>query len=408
MSRFVARAFLRTSARRLSAEAGLPGPDLLTLSDTEEAIRSLTAQIARDKIKPLVREMDANKKMDKSIFDVLFQQGLMGIEVPEEYGGAGLTFFESVLVIEELAKVDPAVSVMCDVQNTLVVNFFRNFASEELRAKWFPRIASNTVGSFCLSEASSGSDAFALKCRATRDGDGYRLTGSKLWITNAGEAGVYLVLANLDPSKKHRGITCFVVPRDAEGLSLGAAEDKLGIRASSTHEVRLDNVYVPKEDLLGEEGRGYAYAIETLNEGRIGIAAQMLGLAQGAFDSSVEYMQGRKQFGQAISDFQGMQFQIADAAVKIQAARLLTYNAARRKVAGLPFVQDAAMAKLYASQVAGEVSSRAVEWTGGCGFVKDYPFEKFYRDAKIGAIYEGTSNIQMQTIAKYLLKNGAK
>lgn len=377
--------------------------DLLTLSESERDLQRVTIDLARNKIAPLVREMDQKGKMDKSVIDLLFQQGLMGIEIPHEFGGAGMSFFDSILVIEELARVDPAVSVMCDVQNTLVINFFRSFASEELRQKWYPRLATDTIGSFCLSEASSGSDAFALKARAVKDGDGYRVTGNKLWITNAGEAGVYLVMANLYPEKKHRGISCFVVPRGAEGLSLGKAEDKLGIRASSTHEVILDNVYVPKDHLLGVEGLGYKYAIESLNEGRIGIAAQMLGLAQGAFDASVDFMKQRKQFGKAVSDFQGMQFQIADAAMKIHAARLMVYNAARRKVNGESFVQDAAMAKLYASQVAGEVSSRAVEWMGGCGYVKDYPVEKFYRDSKIGAIYEGTSNIQMQTIAKFIL-----
>lgn len=327
--------------------------DLLTYTSDQQALIDLTRNICKEKIAPLVQKMDKEHLMDKSVIETLFKAGLMGIEIPHEYGGSGMSFTDSVLVIEELAKTDASVSVMCDVQNTLVINFFRSFASEGLRQEWFPRLATDTIGSFCLTEASSGSDAFALKARAVKDGNGYVINGEKLWITNAAAAGVFLVMANVAPEKGHRGISCFVVPRGTPGLTVGKPEDKLGLHASSTCSVTLQDVRVPAEALLGKEGEAYKYAIESLNEGRIGIAAQMLGVAQGAFDHAVAYMKQRKQFGKAISEFQGMQFQIADAAMKIQAARLLVYNAARRKETGLAFVQDAAMAKLYASEVRG-------------------------------------------------------
>lgn len=324
----------------------------------------------------------------------------MGVEIPEQYGGTGSSFMAACLAVEELAKVDASVAVAADVQNTLVNNIFARFATEEIKAFAFPKLASNTVGSFCLSEAGSGSDAFALKTRADKKGDYFVINGSKSWITNAGEAGLFLIMANVDPSAGYKGITCFLAERDTPGLIIGKKEDKLGIRASSTCSITFDNLKVPSNRIVGELGKGYKIAIETLNEGRIGIAAQMLGIAQGAYNTAMPYVFQRKQFGQFIGDFQGMQHQYASAAVDIEAARLLTYNAARLKMAGQPFVKEAAMAKLYASQVAERVSSKAIEWMGGMGFVKETGAEKYFRDSKIGAIYEGTSNIQLQTIAK--------
>lgn len=366
-------------------------------------------QFAREVVGPKVREMDENEEMDPSIIKAMFETGLMGVETPEEYGGAGASFTSAILVVEELARVDPSVSVCNDVHNTLVSTCIRTWGSKELKDKYMPILASEQVGSFCLSEPSSGSDAFALKTKATQNKDGdWVINGSKMWITNAKEAGVYLVFANIAPEKGYKGITCFVVDRDAEGFSIAKKEKKLGIRASSTCVLNFDNVVVPKANILGEIGKGYKIAIECLNEGRIGIAAQMTGLAMGAFERATNYaFNDRKQFGQYIGEFQGLQFQMAEAAVELESARLLLYNAARLKENGIPFTKEAAMAKYKASKVAEMVASKAVEWMGGVGFTREEILEKFYRDAKIGAIYEGTSNIQLQTIAKFLQKEAA-
>jgi alkylation response protein AidB-like acyl-CoA dehydrogenase len=351
--------------------------------------------------------MDESGRFRKDLLQKLFEMGLMGIEIPEEYGGQGGTFFQAVLAVEELAGVDPSAAVVADVQNTLVNNALLHWGSEEQKRRYLPRLASDTVGAYALSEAGSGSDAFALQTRAVRDGDGYVLSGRKLWITNAAEAGIFLVFANENPEASYKGITCFLVERGFDGFQVGKKEDKLGIRASSTCELILDNCRVPGENILGICGKGYKIAIETLNEGRIAIGGQMLGLAAGAFDHAVAYARQRKQFGKAIGEFQGVQFQIADMALKIEAARLLVYNAARLRDAGKPFAVEAAMAKLYASEIAEEVASKAVEVLGGVGFTKDYPVEKLYRDAKIGRIYEGTSNIQRIMIAKRFLERSA-
>jgi alkylation response protein AidB-like acyl-CoA dehydrogenase len=377
-------------------------PDLLTLSEEETMMVKSVSQFAASRIAPVVREMDEKQLMQPELIKDIFDQGLMGIEVPTEYGGAGMSFSAGILVIEELAKVDPSVGVMVDVQNTLVNNVFLRWANEEQKQKYLPRLATDSLACFCLSEAGSGSDAFALRTRADLDGDHYVLNGAKLWITNSYEASIYLVMANVDFSLKHRGITCFVVERENPGLTLGKKENKLGIRASSTCEVVLENCRVHKDAILGKVGDGYKVAMATLNEGRIGIGAQMIGLAQGAFDLAFQHGSSRKQFGQFIGEFQGMQHQYGQAATEIMAARLLVYNAARRKDAGLPFTKEAAMAKLKASQVAEQVSSKAVEWMGGLGFTKDLLAEKYFRDSKIGAIYEGTSNIQLTTITKLL------
>lgn len=396
-----ARAAITPIAARALSAAAAP-PPLTSLTEEELMMKEAAAKFAKEKIQPRVRAMDEAAKIDKSIIDGMFEGGFMGIEIPSEHGGTGSSFMSACLVIEEIAKVDASVAVMCDVQNTLVNNVFGIYANKDIQRRAFPRLATNTVGSFCLSEAGSGSDAFALKTRADKQGDGstYVINGSKMWITNAGEAGIFLVMANVDPAKGYKGITCFMVDRNTPGVTVGKTEDKLGIRASSTCPVTFDNVVVPASNIVGEVGKGYKIAIEILNEGRIGIGAQMLGIAQGAYDAALPYLFQRKQFGTAIGEFQGMQHQYAQAAVYIEAARCLVYNAARRKQAGLPFVKEAAMAKLYASQVAERVASKAIEWMGGVGFTKDLPAEKFYRDCKIGAIYEGTSNIQLQTIAK--------
>ncbi|KAJ1866807.1 hypothetical protein LPJ78_001542 [Coemansia sp. RSA 989] len=376
---------------------------LLTLSEDEEMMRDVVSRFAREVVQPKVSEMDEAEKMDPQVIRGLFDAGLMGIETPADLGGSEASFLSAILVIEELAKVDPSVSVLCDVHNTLVNTVFRTYGSQEMQQKYLPQLSADKLGCFCLSEAASGSDAFALQTRAREDGDYYVLNGSKMWITNSAEADVFLVFATVDPSLGYRGITCFVVEREM-GVKIAKKEKKLGIRASSTCQLALDDVRVPRSNILGQVGKGYKIAIEILNEGRIGIAAQMLGLAQGAFDNALPYLFERKQFGSRIGDFQGMQHQYAQIAVDIEAARLLTYNAARLKEEGKPFVKQAAMAKLYASQVAERASSRAVEWMGGLGFTRELPLEKFYRDCKIGAIYEGTSNIQLQTIAKILTK----
>lgn len=377
---------------------------LTHLTEDEQMLRDAAADFAKSAIKPLVHEMDENAKLDPDLVKQFFEMGFMGIDIPEKYSGGGGTFMMSVLAIEQISRVDAAVGVFMDVQNTLVNNAFNNYASDFLKEKYLSQLATSKVGAYALSEAGAGSDAFALKCRAVEDGDSYILNGAKLWITNANEADIFLVMANVNPEAGYRGITAFVVERDFEGFSVSKKEDKLGIRASSTCEILLENVRVPKENILGEVGKGYKVAIETLNEGRIGIGAQMVGIAQGALDAAVEYTKERKQFGQAISEFQGVQFQLAQMATDVEMARLLVYNAARIKMAGQTFLKEAAMAKYYSSEVAERVASMAVDLYGGNGFVKEYPVEKFYRDAKIGKIYEGTSNMQLSTIAKLILR----
>lgn len=377
---------------------------LTQLSDEESMFRDVVRRFAKQEIAPLVRQMDEHAKLDPPLLRKIFEQGFMGIDIPEEYGGQGGSFFQSVLMIEELAAVDPAVSVCVDVQNTLVNNAIGRWGSAEQKTHYLPKLASEMVGSYALSEAGAGSDAFGLAASAKKDGDHWVLDGQKLWITNAAEAGVFLVFASVDLALGYKGITCFIVDRETPGLKVGKKEDKLGIRASSTCEVVLSGVRVGQDAVLGEIGKGYKVAIETLNEGRIGIGAQMLGLAQGALDHAVAYARQRKQFGKAIGEFQGVQFTLAECAVEIEAARLLVYNAARLRDAKQEFVQQAAMAKYYASTIAENVASRAIEVFGGVGFSKEYPVEKLYRDAKIGRIYEGTSNMQRIVIAKHLLR----
>lgn len=377
---------------------------LTRLTEDEQMLKEAASDIAESVIKPKVQEMDEAAKLDPEIIQTFFEMGLMGIEIPESYGGAGGTFFMSIVAIEQISRVDASVGVFMDVQNTLVNNAFLRWGSEEVKSRFLPLLASEKVGAYCLSEAGSGSDAFALKCSAKEDGDAYILNGTKLWITNANEAEIFLVFANINPELGYRGITAFIVERGMDGFSVSKKENKLGIRASSTCELLLEDVRVPKENILGEVGKGYKVAIETLNEGRIGIGAQMIGIAQGAYDAALAYTQERKQFGKSISDFQGVQFQLARMATELEMARLLVYNAARLKEAGEPFLKEAAMAKYYSSDVAEKLSSMAIDLYGGYGYVKEYPVEKFYRDSKIGKIYEGTSNMQLQTIAKIILK----
>ena len=381
-------------------------PPLTRLTEEERLLQSNVRAFAEAEVAPLVREMDDRAQMPRSLIDKLFDLGIMGIEIPEAYGGAGGHFFLSVIAVEELSRVDPAVAVVVDVQNTLVINALNRWASEDLSQRVLPRLASGSVGAYALSETGSGSDAFAMAARATRDGGDYVLNGRKLWITNGNEADVFIVFANADPEAGYRGITAFAVDRELAGFRIGKKEDKLGIRASSTCELLFDDCRVPVANVLGEPGRGYAVAIETLNEGRIGIGAQMVGLAQGALNHALAYVQERKQFGRAVSEFQAVQFQLAQAATEIEAARLMTYNAARLRDAGRPFLTEGAMAKLFASQMAERVTSLAVQLFGGIGYTKECPVEKLYRDAKIGQIYEGTSNLQLQTIARQLLRRG--
>jgi butyryl-CoA dehydrogenase/short/branched chain acyl-CoA dehydrogenase len=376
---------------------------LTDLSEDEKAFREVVRHFAEEKIRPLVRKMDEASEIPRELIDACFELGVMGVEIPEQYGGAGATFFMSALAVEELARVDPSVAVLVDVQNTLCNNAILRWGSEDQKARYFPRLASRWVGAYALSEAGSGSDAFALACRAVDEGDHYELTGRKLWITNAGEAELFIVMANLDPSKGYKGITSFLVERTFPGFSVGKKEDKLGIRASSTCELILEGCRVPKENVLGEPGKGYRIAIETLNEGRIGIGAQMVGLAQGAFEHAVRYSQERSQFGKPIAEFQAIQFLLADLATEIEASRLLTYNAARLRDVGLPFVKEAAIAKLYASRAAEKVASKVIEVHGGYGFTREYPVEKYFRDQKVGQIYEGTTNMQLMVIAKQVL-----
>ncbi|KAK2071670.1 hypothetical protein P8C59_006076 [Phyllachora maydis] len=383
----------------------VPPTPITHFSEVEAAMAETVQKFANDVILPKVREMDEAEKMDPAIVEQLFEQGLMGIEIPEEYGGAGMNFTAAIVGIEELARVDPSVSVLVDVHNTLVNTAVIKWGSTELKKRFLPKLATTTVGSFCLSEPVSGSDAFALATRATETADGYKINGGKMWITNSMEAEFFIVFANLDPSKGYKGITAFILEKGMKGFSIAKKEKKLGIRASSTCVLNFDDVLVPKNNLLGEKGHGYKYAIGLLNEGRIGIAAQMTGLALGAWELAVKYVwNDRKQFGQLVGEFQGLQHQIAQSYTEIAAARALVYNAARKKEAGEDFVMDAAMAKLYASQVAGRVSGLAVEWMAGMGFVREGLAEKYFRDSKIGAIYEGTSNIQLNTIAKTLQK----
>jgi butyryl-CoA dehydrogenase/short/branched chain acyl-CoA dehydrogenase len=385
-----------------AAPLAVPSP-LTVLSEEEEMFRASVARFAKERLAPRVRAMDEAGVFDRALIDECFALGLMAVDVPEEFGGQGGSFFQAVLAIEELAKVDPSASVIVDVQNTLFNNAILAWGTPEQRSRWLPRAARDTVASYALSEAGSGSDAFALVTRAQQDGDGWRLTGRKLWITNAAEAGLFLVFATVNPEAGYKGITAFLVERDTPGFAVGKKEDKLGIRASSTCELILEDCRVPKTNVLGEVGQGYKVAIETLNQGRIGIGAQMAGLAAGALEHAIAYARERRQFGKPIAEFQGVQFELAEMAVEVEAARLMVYNAARLKDAGRPFLAEAAMAKYYASQVAERAASRAIEVLGGVGFTKDYPVEKLYRDAKIGRIYEGTSNMQRVTIAKQLL-----
>jgi len=385
--------------------AGMEPTPIFHQSETEAAMADAVSKFANDSILPKVREMDENEQMDPAIIEQCFEQGLMGVEIPEKYGGAGMNFTSAIVGIEELAKVDPSVSVMVDVHNTLVITGLLKWGSEEIKKEWLPKLATNTLGCFCLSEPASGSDAFAMKTRAEKTADGYRINGSKMWITNSYEAGFFIVFANLAPEKGYKGISAFVCGKDTKGLSIAKKEKKLGIKASSTCVLNFDDMDLPASALLGKEGEGYKYAIQILNEGRIGIASQMTGLAMGAFANAAKYVwNDRKQFGQLVGEFQGMQHQIAQAWTEITAARALVYNAARKKEAGEDFVMEAAMAKLYASQVANKVSGQAIEWMGGMGFVREGLAEKFWRDSKIGQIYEGTSNIQLTTIAKLLQK----
>ncbi|TBU27709.1 acyl-CoA oxidase [Dichomitus squalens] len=401
------RVLPQVAARRFSrshAVASEVRPTSLdTLTEEEEMLRESVRRFAEDVVAPKVREMDENENMDPSIIKALFEQGLMGIETSAEHGGAESSFTSAIIAIEELARVDPSVSVMCDVHNTLVNTVVRKYGTKEQQDKWLPKLSESMLGSFCLSEPASGSDAFALQTRAVKDGNEWVINGTKMWITNSYEADFFLIFANIDPSKGYKGITCFIATKDM-GIQIAKKEQKLGIRASSTCSLAFDDLRVPAENVLGGEGKGYKIAIEILNEGRIGIAAQMLGLAQGAFDKAVPYTFQRSQFGKPVGTFQGMMFQQAQAAVEIEAARLLTYNAARRKEEGREFVREAAIAKYAASQVAQRVAGSAIEWAGGVGFTRETGIEKYWRDSKIGAIYEGTSNIQLQTIAKFIQK----
>jgi len=378
-------------------------PALTSLSEEEEMFREAVREFSSAAIAPLVSEMDHNQELDAGLLDKLFELGVMGIEIPEELGGTGSTFFTSILVVEEISRTDPSVATIVDVQNTLVINAFQRWATEQQLAHYLPKLAREWVGAYALSEAGSGSDAFALSCRAKQDGDDWILNGQKLWITNGSEASVFIVFATVSPEAGYKGLTAFIVERDSDGLSVGKKEDKLGIRASSTTEVILEDVRVPGARVLGEIGKGYKVAIETLNEGRIGIGAQMVGTAQGALDHTLKYVKEREQFGRPVGEFQGVQFQLADAATELEASRLLVYNAARLRDAGEDFLVPAAMAKLHSSRMAQRVTSVCIDLFGAYGFTKEYPVEKYYRDSKVGTIYEGTTNMQLKTIARTLL-----
>jgi alkylation response protein AidB-like acyl-CoA dehydrogenase len=393
----------RQSGETVTEESAAHAPPLTIFSEDETLLRDSVREFAEAQVRPLVREMDEHAKIPRELIDRLFELGVMGIEIPESYGGSGGTFFHAVLAVEELSRVDPSVGVLVDVQNTLVINALLRWGSDEIKRRYLPRLAAKTVGAYALSEAGSGSDAFALTTRARPAGDAFMLTGRKLWITNGNEADLFIVFATVDPDAGYRGITAFLVERGFDGFTVGKKEDKLGIRASSTCELILEDCRVPREQVLGEPGKGYKTAIETLNEGRIGIGAQMIGLAKGALHHAIAYTKDRRQFGKAIADFQSVQHQLARAAVDVEAATLAVYNAARLREAGRPFLTEAAICKILSSEVAERVASLAVNLFGGNGFVKEYPVEKLYRDAKIGQIYEGTSNLQLQTIAKQIL-----
>jgi alkylation response protein AidB-like acyl-CoA dehydrogenase len=385
----------------IAEQAG--GKPLTILSEDEEMFRASVREFAEGELRPRVEQMDEQGKLDPALIKQCFDLGLMGIETPEEYGGAGAGFFTAIVAVEELSRVDPSVGVFVDVQNTLVNNALLRWANPQQKEKYLSQLASASVGAYALSEAGSGSDAFAMGTRAVDRGDHFLINGRKLWITNGNEAEIFIVFANADPSAGYRGITAFIVEKSFEGFSVGKKENKLGIRASSTTEIILEDCRVPKENVLGDIGKGYKVSIETLNEGRIGIGAQMIGIARGALDAALSYTGERQQFGKQINEFQAVQFQLAEMATDLEAARLMVYNAARLKDARQPFVKEAAMAKLYSSRVAERIASTAIELYGGYGFVKDYPVEKFWRDSKIGAIYEGTSNMQLQTIAKIII-----
>ncbi len=384
----------------IAAPRSLPLSDL---SEEEQLFREQVRDFAEREVAPLVRKMDEESKLPRELLDKCFELGIMGVEIPEKHQGAGATFFMSVLVVEELARMDASVAVLVDVQNTLVNNAILRWGNEDQQSRYFPKLATKWVGAYALSEAGSGSDAFALACRAEDEGDHYTLTGQKLWITNAAEAELFIVLATVDPSKGYKGITAFLVEKTFPGFTVGKKEDKLGIRASSTCELIFEGCKVPKSNVLGDVGKGYKIAIETLNEGRIGIGAQMVGVAQGAYEHALRYSQERQQFGRAIAEFQGVQFQLAEMATQIEASRLLTYNAARLRDVGKPFIKEAAMAKLFASRSAEFVASRAIETYGGYGLTREYPVEKYFRDQKVGQIYEGTSNMQLLVISKQIL-----
>ncbi|GMI16415.1 hypothetical protein TrLO_g12305 [Triparma laevis f. longispina] len=379
-------------------------PAVTMYSEEETAVRDMVKTWAQQELAPHVREMDREGAMRPDILKSLFDNGLMGMEIPEKYGGSEMNFTSAVIAVEEIAAVDPSFAILVDIQNTLTNNALRFWGSEELQEKWLPRLATDTASSFCLSEAGSGTDAFAMKTTAipSPDGSYYTLNGSKLWISNSKEAGVFLVFANAAPEKGYKGITAFVIDAETEGITVGKKERKLGLKASSTCALSFEDVKVDASCVLGEVGMGYKYAIEILNEGRIGIAGQQLGIAKGAFNATMPYLRERKQFGTSIGDFQGMQHQVAQLATEIHAVEVMTYNAARMKENGLPFVKEASMCKLYSSQVAERVASKCIEWYGGVGFTEDIIVEKFYRDCKVGSIYEGTSNIQLQTIAKII------
>ena len=379
------------------------GSPLTVLSEEEQMFQQSVRDFAVERIRPLVHEMDHDAKMAPSLISSFFELGVMAIEVPEQFGGAGSSFFNAVLVVEELSHVDASCGVLVDVQNTLVNNAIIRWGNADQKSKYLPMLGKDTVGAYALSEGGSGSDAFALATRAEDKGDHWAVTGRKLWITNAAEAGVFIVFANANPDAGYKGITAFLIERDFPGFTVGKKEDKTGIRASSTCELILEDCRVPRENVLGEAGKGYKIAIETLNEGRIGIGAQMIGVARGALEHAIAYTKERKQFGKAVADFQGVQFQIAQAATELEAARLMVYNAARLKDAGRPFLREAAMAKLFSSQVAEKVTSLSVQLFGGNGYTKEYPVEKYWRDSKVGQIYEGTSNMQLATIAKAII-----
>jgi alkylation response protein AidB-like acyl-CoA dehydrogenase len=388
----------------MTTDVSVSHPALTNLSEEESAFRDAVAAFAEQEVRPRVQEMECAARIDPTLIPALFELGLMGIEVPDRYGGAAGSLMMVTLAVEEISRIDASAAIMVDVQNTLVNYPIARYGTDPQRERFLPRLTSRTIGAYALSEAGSGSDAFGLATRAEKQGDGWSITGRKLWITNGAEAGIFIVFANANPSAGYKGITAFLVERDMPGFTVGKKEDKLGIRASSTTELLFDGCLVPQANVLGEVGQGYKIAIETLNEGRIGIGAQMLGIARGALETTFEYVKERKQFGTRLADFQAIQFQLAQAATELEAARLLVYNAARLKDGGQPFTREAAMAKLFASQVCERITSLCVELHGGYGYTKDYPVEKFYRDAKIGTIYEGTSNMQLQTIAKLLLK----